>query len=157
MHPNTHASICIYGPTIRGSFFYLLQAYTILESTTDAIFLLMTMSEYPRPYWGNILKSNSNGTYFGLSAMNVNRNKDGLVDFEKMIGLDGIAMINIVANTEEAIITETKKLQTRITHNDGRFLTCWCDLVTWFNFDFRQHMEATSSTTSRFVWTKIRV
>ncbi len=71
------------------------------------------------PYWGNILKSNWNGTYFGLSAENVNRNEDGFVDFEKVIGLDGIALINVIADPDEATVTKTKKLQTRITHNDG--------------------------------------
>lgn len=90
------------------------QAYTILESSTDSIFLHMTMSEAPSPYWGNILKSNSNGTFFGLSIENVNRDERGLVDFEKMIGLDGIALINIVSNTDEAPITKRKTLQTRI-------------------------------------------
>jgi len=78
------------------------------------------MSEPPSPYWGNILKSNSNGTYFGLSIENVNRDDRGLVDFEKMIGLDGIAVVNIVSNPEEATITKRKSLQTRITHNDGQ-------------------------------------
>ncbi|KAF9224207.1 Oligoxyloglucan reducing end-specific cellobiohydrolase [Gyrodon lividus] len=100
MHPNTHA-------------------YTILESSTRAVFLHMTMSEWPSPYWGNILKSNSNGTYFGLSIENVNRNDVGYVDFEKFVGLDGIAMANIVANPAEATLTGRKVLQTRITHNDG--------------------------------------
>lgn len=100
MHPNTHA-------------------YTVLESSTDAIFLHMTMSEHPHPYWGNILKSNSNGTYFGLSIENVNRDQYGFVDFEKFSGLDGIALANIVANPAEAALTGLKALQTRITHNDG--------------------------------------
>ncbi|KAG9313252.1 hypothetical protein JVU11DRAFT_6715 [Chiua virens] len=100
MHPDTHA-------------------YTILESSTDSIFLHMTMSEWPSPYWGNILKSNSNGTYFGLSIENVNRNDAGFVDFEKLAGLDGIAMVNIVANPTDATLTGQKLLQTRITHNDG--------------------------------------
>ncbi|KAJ7762850.1 vacuolar protein sorting/targeting protein 10 [Mycena maculata] len=100
MHPETHA-------------------YTVLESSTGSIFLHMTMSELPAPYWGNILKSNSNGTYFGVSAKNVNRDERGYVDFEKIIGLDGIALINIVANPEEAVLTGKKALQTRITHNDG--------------------------------------
>ena len=49
-----------------------------------------------------------------------------------MIGLDGIAVINVVvsrnvstwaepcqANPADADISGTKKLQTRITHNDG--------------------------------------
>ncbi|KAJ7065213.1 vacuolar protein sorting/targeting protein 10 [Mycena amicta] len=100
MHPETHA-------------------YTILESNTGSLFLLMTMSEKPHPFWGNILKSNSNGTYFGLSVENVNRDERGYVDFEKMIGLDGIALINVVANPQEALLTGRKQLQSRITHNDG--------------------------------------
>ncbi|KAJ7626363.1 vacuolar protein sorting/targeting protein 10 [Mycena polygramma] len=94
-------------------------AYTVLESSTGSLFLHMTMSEPPNPYWGNILKSNSNGTYFGLSIENVNRDDRGFVDFEKMIGLDGIALINVVANPQEAALTGRKALQTRITHNDG--------------------------------------
>ncbi|OBZ73619.1 Vacuolar protein sorting/targeting protein 10 [Grifola frondosa] len=94
-------------------------AYTILESSTKAVFLHVTTSEPPSPWWGNILKSNSNGTYFGLSIDNVNRNDAGYVDFEKMIGLDGIALVNIVANPGEAPLTGRKDIQTRITHNDG--------------------------------------
>ena len=81
------------------------------------------MSEPPTgPFWGNILKSNSNGTYFGLSAEFVNRNEDGFVDFEKVIGLDGIALINVVADPDAAVISRRKALQTRITHNDGKLL-----------------------------------
>ena len=53
------------------------------------------------------------------SIENVNRDERGYVDFEKMIGLDGIALINIVSNAETASVTGTKELQTRITHNDG--------------------------------------
>ncbi|KAK7031441.1 Sortilin [Favolaschia claudopus] len=100
MHPQTHA-------------------YTVLESSTGSLFLHMTMSEPPNPYWGNILKSNSNGTYFGLSLENVNRDDRGFVDFEKMIGLDGIAVVNVVGNPHEAAVSGRKALQTRITHNDG--------------------------------------
>jgi hypothetical protein len=79
------------------------------------------MSEPPAPYWGNLLKSNSNGTYFGVAIENVNRNDRGFVDFEKMIGLDGIALVNIVSNAAEATVSGEKHLQTRITHNDGMF------------------------------------
>jgi hypothetical protein len=79
----------------------------------------MTTSEPPRPYWGDLLKSNWNGTYFGSSIPNVNRDHRGYVDFEKMIGLDGIAIINVVSNPEAAAVTGNKELQTRITHNDG--------------------------------------
>ncbi|KAH9832479.1 Oligoxyloglucan reducing end-specific cellobiohydrolase [Rhodofomes roseus] len=94
-------------------------AYTILESTTMSVFLHVTTSERPNPYWGSILKSNSNGTYYSISLENVNRNDAGYVDFEKMIGLDGIALVNVVSNTLEATLTGRKELETRITHNDG--------------------------------------
>jgi Sortilin, neurotensin receptor 3, len=54
-----------------------------------------------------------------MSIGNVNRDARGYVDFEKMIGLDGIALINVVSNPEVAAVTGSKDLQTRITHNDG--------------------------------------
>ncbi|EJT52393.1 signal sequence binding protein [Trichosporon asahii var. asahii CBS 2479] len=94
-------------------------AYTILESSTKALFVHMTMSAAKGAEFGTIFKSNSNGTYYGMSIENVNRNAAGYVDFEKMIGLDGIAVVNVVANPEDAEMSGKKKLQTRITHNDG--------------------------------------
>ena len=114
----THTYV-IYFPSSSKVDICFQQAYTILESSTKSLFLHMTMSETPAPFWGTILKSNSNGTYFGVSMENVNRDNRGYVDFEKMIGLDGIALINIVSNAEEATVSGRKKLQTRITHNDG--------------------------------------
>lgn len=96
------------------------QAYTVLESSTDAVFLHLTMSSTRDAEWGNLLKSNSNGTYYGLSLEYANRNDKGYVDFEKMIGLDGIAVMNIVANPDTAAAKGKKDLQTRITHNDGK-------------------------------------
>ncbi|KAJ7623527.1 vacuolar protein sorting/targeting protein 10 [Roridomyces roridus] len=108
MHPTAHASATLH-----------YAAYTVLESSTGSLFLHMTMSEPPHPYWGNILKSNSNGTYFGLSIENVNRDDRGFVDFERMIGLKGIALANVVVNPDDAAVSGVKQLQTRITHNDG--------------------------------------
>lgn len=87
------------------------------------MFIHVTMSEAPYPYWGSILKSNSNGTYYGSSIDFVNRDERGYVDFEKMIGLDGIALINIVSNPTDASVNAQKELQSRITHNDGEFLS----------------------------------
>ncbi|KAF9263821.1 Oligoxyloglucan reducing end-specific cellobiohydrolase [Marasmius fiardii PR-910] len=110
-----HFSPGVFPPTIHPS----THAYTILESSTQSLFLHMTTSDSP-PY-GSILKSNSNGTYFVVSLDNVNRNDAGYVDFEKMIGLDGIALVNVVADTDRVGFPggRQKKLQTRITHNDG--------------------------------------
>ena len=97
----------------------LFQAYAVLESSAKSLFLHMTMSEAPAPFWGNILKSNSNGTYFILALENNNRDERGYVDFEQIIGLDGIALINIVSNPTDGTLSVHKQLQHHITHNDG--------------------------------------
>jgi hypothetical protein len=52
-------------------------------------------------------RSNSNGTYFNLAVEHVNRDATAYVDFEKMIGLDGIAVINVVVSS---LITDTMEL-----------------------------------------------
>ena len=82
-----------------------IQAYMIPGSCTKALFLHMTISESPSPFWGNILKSNSNGACFTLAIDNVNRNDIGYADFEEMMGLNGIALVNIASNPEEARVT----------------------------------------------------
>lgn len=79
----------------------------------------LTTSDRHDAEFGNILKSNSNGTFYGVSLEHVNRNEWGFVDFEKMIGLDGIALVNVVANPDVVPLTGEKVLQSRITHNDG--------------------------------------
>lgn len=95
------------------------KAYTILDSVTKSIFLHVTTQAKPGAEWGTILKSNGNGTYYSLSQETVNRNTLGYVDFEKMLGLDGIALVNIVSNADDASVSGRKELQSRITHNDG--------------------------------------
>ena len=77
----------------------------------------MTMSKTPTPVRDTIFTSNSDGTYFGISIENFNRDDRGFADFEKMVGLDGIILINIVSNAEDATVS-AKKLQIRITHNN---------------------------------------
>ena len=47
-------------------------------------------------------------------GLNVNRNQNGYVDFEKFQGLDGIALVNVVA-------TGRKTPQSLITHNAGEY------------------------------------
>lgn len=94
-------------------------AYTVLDSSTHAIFLHVTVNPLRDQEYGTILKSNSNGTSYVLSLSNVNRNTDGYVDFEKMQGIEGVALANIVANKKEVDGGSKKKLKTVITHNDG--------------------------------------
>lgn len=94
-------------------------AYTVLDSSTHSIFLHVTVNDVEHGEFGSIIKSNSNGTSYVMSIDKVNRNKVGYVDFEKMLGLEGVAVVNIVANAEQAKDGSTKKLKTMITHNDG--------------------------------------
>lgn len=93
-------------------------AYTVLDSSTHAVFLHVTVEDRDGFEYGSIVKSNSNGTSYVLSLNAVNRNHDGFADFEKMQGLLGVALVNVVANLD-AGDGERKKLKSMITHNDG--------------------------------------
>lgn len=95
------------------------QAYTVLDSSTHAVFLHVTVNAAQDREYGSIIKSNSNGTSYVLTINAVNRDTEGYVDFEKMQGLEGVAMVNVVSNVEETRTGEKKRLQSRITHNDG--------------------------------------
>lgn len=131
------------------------QAYTILESSTKSVFVHVTIQEPPGPAWGDILKSNSNGTYFGVSIENVRRNSDGYIDFEKMIGLDGIALVNIISNPQEATINRKEDVQTRITHNDGKYNLNY--ISSSLTLALRWYLEASQSTSARFSGQQIRM
>ncbi|KAI7972263.1 hypothetical protein EIK77_003687 [Talaromyces pinophilus] len=93
--------------------------YTILQSTTHSAFLHVTLNKNADQAYGLLIKSNSNGTSYVLSLNNVNRNNNGYVDFEKLQGLEGVVIANIVSNTEDVEKGNEKKLKTMITHNDG--------------------------------------
>ncbi|KAI9740380.1 MAG: vacuolar protein sorting/targeting protein PEP1 [Cirrosporium novae-zelandiae] len=95
------------------------QAYTVLDSSTHAVFLHVTVNNRQDYEYGSIIKSNSNGTSYVMSLNGVNRNTPGYVDFEKMQGLEGVALVNVVKNINEAEKGQAKKLKTMITHNDG--------------------------------------
>ena len=95
------------------------KAYTVLDSSTHAVFLHVTVNNREESEYGSIIKSNSNGTSYVMSLNGVNRNSRGYVDFEKMLGLEGVILVNTVANTDEANQGKSKRLRTLITHNDG--------------------------------------
>lgn len=95
------------------------QAYTVLDSSTHAVFLHVTVSGAEDHEHGSIMKSNSNGTSYVLSLNAVNRNRNGFVDFEKMLSLEGVALANVVSNADELVTGGKKQLKTYITHNDG--------------------------------------
>ncbi|PVI08157.1 vacuolar protein sorting/targeting protein 10 [Periconia macrospinosa] len=95
-------------------------AYTVLDSSTHSVFLHVTVNGVRDREYGSIIKSNSNGTSYVMSLTHVNRNTAGYVDFEKMQGIEGVALANIVTNVEDVEKSGAgKNKQTRITHNDG--------------------------------------
>ncbi|KAF2277402.1 vacuolar protein sorting/targeting protein 10 [Westerdykella ornata] len=94
-------------------------AYTVLDSSTHAIFLHVTVNPRRDQEYGALIKSNSNGTSYVMSLPNVNRNTDGYVDFEKMQGIEGVALANVVANVDAVNGGSKKEKRTLITHNDG--------------------------------------
>lgn len=93
-------------------------AYTVLDSSTHAVNLFVaTDIEKADRRFGAIMKSNSNGTSYVMSISGVNCDQGFYVDFEKMLGLEGVAMVNVVANPDKD--NEPKKLRSLISHNDG--------------------------------------
>lgn len=95
------------------------QAYTILSAASHSIFMHVTTNTRAGTEFGHILKSNSNGTSYVVTASNVNRNSAGFVDFEQLADLEGIAVINTVSNADDAKRGSRKALKSMITHNDG--------------------------------------
>lgn len=91
-------------------------AYTVLDSSTHAVNLFVATETKQDRRYGSILKSNSNGTSYVMSAPKVNCNNDYFVDFEKIPGLEGVVLINAVADVDK---DEKKVLHTKISHNDG--------------------------------------
>lgn len=90
--------------------------FTVLDSSTHAVNLFVATNPTSDRGFGTILKSNSNGTSYVVSVRNVNCDEEFYVDFEKMQGLEGVAVVNVVANPKDK---GPKTLQTKITHNDG--------------------------------------
>lgn len=91
--------------------------FTLLDSSTHAVNLFVRSEAGAQRHFGSIIKSNSNGTSYVLSAANVNSDEKNFVDFEKISGIEGVSLINVVTNTDKK--EKTKILQTKISHNDG--------------------------------------
>ncbi|KAI6038755.1 hypothetical protein EDC04DRAFT_2569313 [Pisolithus marmoratus] len=93
MHPNTH-----------------IRFYVPMSELSLLSFSPLTLA----PYWDNILKSNSNGTYFGLLVENMNCIKYGFVYFGEACWVDGVAVANIIVHLYRwpKIETVTTKDQT---------------------------------------------
>lgn len=77
---------------------------------------------------GDLFVSNSEGTEFVVALQDTNRNARGIVDYENLVGLDGVGIANMVANREEVVgWSKDKELRSKITWDDGEFLIS----LTW--------------------------
>lgn len=97
----------------------LLQAFTILQSTTSGIFLDVGQSTLMGGEYGALFKSNQNGTYYSRMLPYTNRNIQGQVDFEKMQGVEGIILANTVANARELSANVKKEVKSVMSFDDG--------------------------------------
>ncbi|KAJ1818961.1 vacuolar protein sorting/targeting protein PEP1, partial [Coemansia sp. RSA 2598] len=105
-------------------------AYTILESSAHAVFVDVVTSS--NSIVGSLFRSNSNGTYYTQSLEHTHRSRSGLVDVERVHGVEGVVIANQVSNWDkighglDSILHREKiELKTRISFNDGarwRFL-----------------------------------
>jgi hypothetical protein len=97
-------------------------AYTVVESTTHSLGVDVLLHD--RSSIGTLFLSNSNGTYFVESLKDTNRNEHGFVDYEKLYGVDGVGLANVVVNAKDVEMGRARKqIKTQITHNDGRTWT----------------------------------
>ena len=93
-------------------------AYTLLESTTHSLAVDVVLQE--KSSIGTLFISNSNGTFFVETLKDTNRNGMGYVDYERIYGVEGIGMANVVTNAKEVETRGvSKRLKTMITYTDG--------------------------------------
>ena len=92
--------------------------YTIVESTQHSLGVDVLLQNNANI--GTFYVSNSNGTYFVESLRDTNRDQSGYVDFETIVGVEGVGLANVVTNAREVEAgREGKRLASRITFDDG--------------------------------------
>jgi hypothetical protein len=98
--------------------------YTVLESTTGKIYLDVYM-DADHQYGTLFISDIYTGLSYSQSLAATNRDGRGFVDFEKVQGIKGVALMNEIKNLEEVKKGMGKQLVTKITNDDGE---TWGDL-----------------------------
>lgn len=97
----------------------LISAYTIVQSTAHS--LAVDVLTDPLNNIGTLFLSDAEGIYFVEALSNTNRNDMGFVDFEALVGLEGIGLANVVRNAQEVLLgREEKKIRSLMTYDDGK-------------------------------------
>jgi hypothetical protein len=93
-------------------------AYTLVESTTHSLAVDVVLQD--QGTIGTLFVSNSNGTFFVQSLKDTNRNEMGFVDYERIYGVEGIGLANVVLNADDVEGRgDAKQLRSLITFDDG--------------------------------------
>jgi len=74
-------------------------AYTIVESTTHSLGVDMVLQD--KSSIRTLFVSNSNGAFFVESLKDTNKNDMGYVNYEKLYGVDGVGLANVVSNAKD--------------------------------------------------------
>lgn len=96
------------------------KGFTVLESASGSIFLDISKSTIANQEWGDLFISNYNGTYYSGGLEGTNRSPEGFVDYERMLGLEGVSIMNQVVNRRDISWGGQKKLRTLFSYDDGR-------------------------------------
>ncbi|CAA7261975.1 unnamed protein product [Cyclocybe aegerita] len=86
-------------------------AYTMLELTTHSMTMDMTLQD--KGSIGTLFVSNSNGRFFVESLKDTDRNSAGYVNSERIYGVEGIGLANIVSNAQDV---EGRGAEKRVCH-----------------------------------------
>lgn len=109
---------------VLGLGLFLCSAYTIVQSTTHS--LAIDVLTDPANDIGSLFLSDAEGIYFVEALSNTNRNDLGFVDFESLVGLEGIGLANVVRNAQEVLLgREEKRVGSMMTYDDGEFLSMY--------------------------------
>ena len=82
------------------------RSFTLLDSSEESLFLHMRPASDTADY-GNVYVSDASGRRFALSLLR-NLYGDGACDFDKVSGLEGIYLANILANSESEVPLQSK-------------------------------------------------
>lgn len=93
--------------------------YTIVESNTHSLGIDVVLPNHRT--MSTLFVSNSNGTFFVETLEDTNRNEFGIIDLQRIPGVDGIGLANVVANAAEVEWRgDPKIIKSLITFDDGR-------------------------------------
>lgn len=94
------------------------KSFTIVESPGAS--LMIDVLGGGTDQFGSMYKSNSNGTFFVKSLENTNRNVMGFIDFERIQGVEGILIANVIMNPRQVESQGVaKEIRTRMSFDDG--------------------------------------